>query len=93
LGFPVLARYFTPRDVVGDWSPDALEQTLDFSGVAVSPGDFVIADVDGAIVIPGAIAEAVVAETEEAMQKENLVRKAILEGTSPRDAYQRFGKF
>jgi regulator of RNase E activity RraA len=93
MGFPVYARFRTPRDVVGAWTPDTYQQPLDFCGVVVRPGDYVLADIDGAVVVPSAIAEAVVSEAEEAMQKENLVRKAILEGVPPREAYLRFGKF
>jgi len=35
----------------------------------------------------------VVAKVEDVMRQENLVRKAILEGMAPKDAYLRFGKF
>jgi hypothetical protein len=51
------------------------------------------ADIDGAVIIPGAIAEAVVAEVESVMQTEGSVRTAILEGVDPKDAYLRHGRF
>jgi len=59
----------------------------------VHTGDYVLADRDGIVVIPGAIASEVVQETEEVLRKENLVRKAILQGTDPVQAYLRYGKF
>lgn len=93
IGFPVFARFYTPRDVVGAWTPDTLQEPLDFCGVTIHPGDYLIADIDGAVIIPGAIAEEIVTEVEEIMQKENLVRKAILAGTSPKEAYLTYGKF
>lgn len=93
IGFPVMSRFYTPRDIVGAWTPDRFETTLDFCGVSVSPGDYIIADIDGAVVIPGKIAEEVISEVEVVMQTENKVRKAILEGVSPKDAYLRYGKF
>lgn len=93
IGFPVFARFYTPRDVVGAWTPDTFQEPLDFFGVTVSPGDYLIADIDGAVIIPGAIAEEVVSEVEIVMQTENLVRNAILEGVSPKDAYLQYGKF
>ena len=93
IGFPVFARFYTPRDVVGAWTPDSFEEPLDFCGVTVRTGDYIIADMDGAVVIPGDIAEAVIGEVEVIMQTENLVRKAILEGVSPKDAYLQYGKF
>lgn len=93
IGFPVFSRFYTPRDVVAAWTPDTFQEPLDFMGVKVSPGDYIIADIDGAVIIPEDIAEEVIAEVEVIMQTENLVRKAILEGVSPKDAYLTYGKF
>jgi 4-hydroxy-4-methyl-2-oxoglutarate aldolase len=59
----------------------------------VLTGDYVLADRDGIVVIPGAIAEEVVQEVEEVVCKENLVRKAILQGVDPVQAYLQYGKF
>jgi len=53
----------------------------------------VLADRDGIVVIPGALAAEVVQETEEVLRKENLVRKAILHGVDPVQAYLEHGKF
>jgi regulator of RNase E activity RraA len=93
IGFPVFSRFLTPRDVVGTWTPDHYDKPVDIGGVRVSPGDYIIADIDGAVIIPGAIAEAVVAEVESVMQTEGSVRTAILEGVDPKDAYLRHGRF
>ena len=93
IGFPVFACFHTPRDIVGAWTPDNFQQSLEFLGVPVSPGDYLIADIDGAVIIPAAIAAEIVADAEAAMQSENLVRRAILEGMAPKDAYLKFGKF
>lgn len=93
LGFPVFSRFFTPRDIVGAWTADVYEQALVIGGVTVAPGDFVVADIDGAVVVPGAIAAEVVAEVERVVATENKVRAAILDGVDPREAYLRYGKF
>jgi 4-hydroxy-4-methyl-2-oxoglutarate aldolase len=93
IGFPVFARYYTPRDVVGAWTVDALQQPIRIGDVDVAPGDYIIADIDGAVIIPGAIAAEVVAEVEIIMETENKVRTAILQGVSPREAYLQHGKF
>jgi len=93
IGFPVFARFRTPRDVVAAWTPDAFQEPLDFLGVTVRPGDYIVADIDGAVVIPGDIAKEVIGQVEVVMQTENLVRKAILDGVSPKDAYLQYGKF
>ena len=93
LGFPVFSRFYTPRDIVGAWTPDSFGEPVDLGGVTVATGDYVIGDIDGIVVIPAAIAADVVAEVEAVMQTENQVRKAILDGVDPQEAYRRFGRF
>ena len=61
--------------------------------VDVRPGDLMLGDRDGVIVIPQAVAEEVIVKAEEVIHTENLVRKAILEGVLPLDAYRQYGRF
>lgn len=93
LGFPVHCRYFTPVDVVGRWVADEFGKSVAIGNVQVHTGDYVVADRDGIVIIPADIAEDVTAETETVLQTENKVRKAILEGMDPQQAYLEFGKF
>jgi 4-hydroxy-4-methyl-2-oxoglutarate aldolase len=93
LGFPVFCKYFTPVDVVGKWAAFAFEKPIVIGDVTIHNGDYVIADRDGVIIIPKAHIEEVVTKTEEVMGTENLVRKAILQGTDPVEAYLTYGKF
>jgi len=93
LGFPVFCKYFTPVDVVGKWAVTVLGAAIRIGEVTVSTGDYVLADRDGIVVVPAAIAAEVVQETEGVLRKENLVRKAILQGVDPVQAYLRYGKF
>jgi regulator of RNase E activity RraA len=93
LGFPVFCKYFTPVDVVGKWAATALGEPIQVGEVTLLTGDYVLADRDGVVIIPAAIAAEVVQETEEVLRKENLVRKAILQGIDPVQAYLQYGKF
>ncbi len=93
IGFQTWARFFTPRDIVGHWLPHAVEQEIRIGEVAIAPGDYLLGDRDGLIRIPRARAEEIVAAAEAAMATENEVRKAILAGTDPQEAYRRYGKF
>ena len=93
IGFPVFHRFYTPKDVVGAWSVDKMGASVQIGDVVVKPGDFLIADIDGAILIPGDIAEEIVAEVEEVMNTENEVRSAIRSGTDPKEAYLTYGRF
>ena len=93
LGFPVFADKATPRDIVGAWVPVAYDEPISYGQVVVRPGDWVLADCDGIVVIPQAIAADVIAAASAAMQTEDKVRAAILSGVDPRQAYLDHGKF
>lgn len=93
IGFRVFCRYATPVDIVGRWEAVKLGEPIEIGGVAIHTGDWALADRDGVIIIPSAHLEDVVTKTEEVMRTENLVRKAILQGVDPQEAYLKWGKF
>jgi len=93
LGFPVFARYQTPQDIVGRWRLLDYNVPVTIGEVRIHAGDFVVGDRDGVVVIPQAIAEEAISKAEEVVRTENVVRKAILEGTHPVEAYEKFGRF
>ncbi|MDY7578767.1 RraA family protein [Herbaspirillum sp. RTI4] len=93
LGFQVWHRYFTPRDVVDCWLPDAIDQPVTIGEVSISPGDYLFGDLDGLIRIPKEAIESTLRLAEAAMAQENKVRTAILEGIDPQEAYLKYGKF
>jgi 4-hydroxy-4-methyl-2-oxoglutarate aldolase len=59
----------------------------------VHPGDYLLADQDGVIVLPKARAEDIIAAAESASKTENKIRTAILAGMDPQAAYLKYGKF
>jgi regulator of RNase E activity RraA len=93
LGFPVWCRYFTPRDIVGHWLPEAYDEPIRIGEVTIRAGDVVLGDRDGMVILPKDRAQEIVAAAETAIATENKVRTAILEGVDPQDAYLRYGKF
>lgn len=93
LRFQTWSRGFTPRDIVGHWLPSGFDVPVKIGDVTVEPGDFLIADRDGAIRVPQDLAAAVVEKAEAAISTENRVRDAILSGVDPQEAYLQFGKF
>lgn len=92
-GFPVFCKYYTPIDVVRKWIPSAFGEPIKIGDVMIHTDDYVLADRDGVVIIPKKIIEDVIVRTEEMMQTENLVRKAILQGVDPVEAYLKYGKF
>ncbi len=93
MGFLSWSRFHTPRDIVGHWLPRSFDLDIVIGDVLISPGDFLSGDRDGMVRIPREIAIDVVEKAEQAMQTENKVRTAILEGIDPQKAYLEFGKF
>lgn len=93
LQFPVFCRYTTPCDILGRWRLVAYNVPISVGRTAVAPGDYVLGDRDGVVVIPQQVAEEVIRKAEEIVRTENLVRKAILEGVHPLEAYERYGRF
>ena len=93
LGLPCWGTHYTPRDVVGLWLPSAVNQTIRIEDVTIHPGDWVHGDRDGMVVIPAAHLEEVIEKGVAAMATESKVRRAILDGMDPQDAYLKYGKF
>jgi regulator of RNase E activity RraA len=93
IGFRVWSRYHTPRDVVGRWVPDHFGDPITIGGVTIRTGDYLMADCDGALIIPQEIVAEVTDKVEEVLRTENKVRTAILQGVDPVDAYLEYRKF
>ncbi len=93
LEFPVFYRYTTPSDILGRWEMVDYNVPVTIGNVKVRPGDYVLGDRDGVVIIPQDAADEVIAKAEEVVHTEDLVRKAILEGSHPVDAYEKYGRF
>ena len=92
--FPVFARYVTPQDCVPRWELLGHgDVTIVVGGVRVAPGDWIVGDWDGLVVVPGARVEDVLSEAEEKAETENEIREAVRRGTLPLAAYERYGTF
>jgi 4-hydroxy-4-methyl-2-oxoglutarate aldolase len=61
------------------------------SYVQIRPGDFILGDEDGAIVIPADMVEQVLEEAEKLTAKEVAIRRELSSGLSLAEALQRFG--
>ncbi len=93
IGFQTWSCGYTPKDVVGVWLPEALNEDIRIGEVDISPGDYLVGDDDGLIRVPLSLLEDVILASETAMQAENMVRTAILKGVDPQEAYLTYGKF
>jgi 4-hydroxy-4-methyl-2-oxoglutarate aldolase len=96
LDFPVYARYRTPVQSIGRWRVTGSGEPVPMPGatvphVTISPDDFVLADADGAIVIPADVAEQVLERAEALQAREVEIRREIAGGLSLSDALAKFG--
>ena len=94
--FPIYARYRTPVQSIGRWKVTAWQKPVFLPGatvrrVSVRPGDFVLADADGAIVIPAEIAEAVLVAAENLTAKEKMIRRDLAAGATLAQALKKYG--
>jgi 4-hydroxy-4-methyl-2-oxoglutarate aldolase len=94
--FPVYARYRTPVQSIGRWKVNAWQVPVYLRGatsteVAVGPGDLILADEDGVIVVPQALAEQVLVEAERLTQKEVQIRAELQKGLTLAQALDKFG--
>ncbi|MEO5766342.1 MAG: RraA family protein [Casimicrobiaceae bacterium] len=92
-GFPVFCSFLTPSDIVERWVPDRFAEPVTIGSVTISTGDYLLGDRDGVVVIPRALAREVVAKTEDVVATESDMRRALIGGMDPVDAYNRYGKF
>jgi len=77
--FPVFARAILPAGPFKD-SPGAINVPVSCAGVAVQPGDIIVGDADGVVVVPQAHAADVLAKAQAAVVKEQTMRERILKG-------------
>jgi regulator of RNase E activity RraA len=92
--FPVFARYVTPQDCVPRWEVLAHgDVTVVIGGVQVAPGDWIVGDRDGLVVVPGGEVEEVLAEAEQKVATESEIRDSVRQGMLPLEAYERYGTF
>jgi regulator of RNase E activity RraA len=92
-GFPVFCAFLTPADIVERWLPDRYGEPIVIGSVTVHTGDWLLGDRDGVVIVPGDVAEEVVARTEEVMSTETDMRRALVGGMDPVAAYLKYGKF
>ena len=55
-GFPVFARFVTPEDSTWRWEVTATQVPITIGTVRIEPGDWVVGDEDGVVVVPAAVA-------------------------------------
>jgi regulator of RNase E activity RraA len=89
--FPVFASGCTPADSKGRLDVVAHRVPVEVGGVLVSPGDLVVADVDGCVAVPQIAEDEVVERALAKVEGENTVRDVLAAGTSIRQVFADYG--
>jgi len=91
LGFPVFARGLSPLDTFGRAVVSGIGVEARVGGVDVAPGDVIVGDVDGVVVIPRALAADVAEAVTTKQQLEGDARNDLLAGMSLREVWEKYG--
>lgn len=89
--FPTFSAGIHCADSLGRIDVDAVDVPIVCAGVAVSPGDLVLGDHDGVVIIPAPLGAEVIALAEDKVSGESLVRAKLAEGMPVSEAFQAFG--
>jgi 4-hydroxy-4-methyl-2-oxoglutarate aldolase len=91
LSFPVYARGVVPMTARGRIMQESFNQEIQFGGVQCHPGDLVIADGSGVVIIPKEREDDVVKAAEGIFQKEQEMAAGIRKGHSGLEMLEKLG--
>jgi 4-hydroxy-4-methyl-2-oxoglutarate aldolase len=98
MGFPTFVRFVSPARVEGRWRHVEFEVRIQLPGqiggqVAVHPGDAIVADADGVVVVPKNLVDEVVTLGQTLMRIEEEMRRELLAGADREDVYRRHNRY
>jgi 4-hydroxy-4-methyl-2-oxoglutarate aldolase len=91
IGFPVYYAGIRPLDSKGRGMVVAYDVPVRCGDVLVRPGELIVADYDGVVVVPPEVEKSVLLKAQEKMGKENLSRKELCAGKTLREVYNKYG--
>lgn len=91
MSFACFARGTSPYDSQDRQRVIDMDVRVQIDGVAFYPGDLVMIDPDGIVVIPQAVEQQVLQAAWKKVHAENITRDAIKQGMKATAAYQKYG--
>lgn len=89
--WPVFSRGAYAQDAGARAAVLDFRVPLEIEGVAVAPGDLLVGDADGVVVVPAEVVPEVIEAALEKVRAEREVRREIEAGMSSTEAYRRYG--
>jgi regulator of RNase E activity RraA len=90
--FPVFSRSVSPGTTLGRYKTVAAQVPVEVGGVIVHPGDLIVADIDGVVVVPKDKAAEVLAMAKEIDERELEQAKLIVAEKSLRKGLAKYGR-
>jgi 4-hydroxy-4-methyl-2-oxoglutarate aldolase len=91
-GFPIYARSVSPGTTLGRFKTVASQVPVEVGGIVVHPGDIIVADIDGVVVVPKDKAAEVLAMSQEIDARELEQAKLIIAEKSLRKGLAKYGR-
>jgi len=92
LQFPVFSRSVVPSTTVNHFRVTGRNIPVNCAGVMVRPGDIVVADMDGVVVVPAEKATEILAKAQQLDETEHSMLPYIEKYRSIREAVAKFGR-
>ena len=92
MGLTVYARSISPRTAVGHYATVARNVAVECAGITVRPGDIIVADEDGVVVVPQERAEEVLKKAQEIDARESGMFPFIRQFKSLSKAIEKFNR-
>lgn len=91
MNFLVFARGTSPLDSLHRQRVTAVDVPVSIGTVAIRPGDLIVADLDGVVVVPRAVEAEALNKAWEKVTAENRVRDEIRAGATASEVFKKYG--
>jgi regulator of RNase E activity RraA len=91
--FPIFYKYRISNGSLGRCLITHYQVTLSIGGVTIKPGDIILGDIDGVLVVPRDIAYKVLIRAEEILANEKIIFSWVKEGQSIQEISKKGGYF
>ena len=97
MSFPTFCRFRCPVESFGRYMVTDYMVPIHVQGVdgllQVDPGDFLVGDNDGVVVVPRDLTVEILLSAEQRCLKETEARAEVAQGAHPLEVQNRFGRF
>jgi 4-hydroxy-4-methyl-2-oxoglutarate aldolase len=90
--FPVFSRSASPGTTLGRFKTLGANIPVMCGGIEVNPGDIIVADIDGVVVVPQALAAEVLKMAQEIDKRELEQAKLIVQARSLKEGLAKYGR-